>query len=179
MAEQGGAKFALMRSAFVAIALLTMYWQLLPLDTVPSTFAGPDLLLVLCAAWVIRRPEYAPIYLIAAVMLLADFLFLRPPGLFAAITVFACENLRRRSLTNPDMHFSVEWLTAAGAMTAIVLANRVFSAMFVIDQTSLGLTLIQLIMSIVAYPIVVGFCALFLGLRKVAPHQRDGQMGRA
>lgn len=178
MVEQSGAKFTLMRSAFVAIALLSIYWQLLPLNTVPTTFTGPDLLLVLCTAWVLRRPEYAPIYLIAAVMLLADFLFLRAPGLFAAITVFACENLRRRALTNPDMHFTVEWLTAAGAMTAIVLANRVFSAMFVIDQTSLGLTLIQLIMSIIAYPLVVGFCALFLGLRKVAPHQRDGQMGR-
>jgi rod shape-determining protein MreD len=42
-------------------------------------------------------------------MLLADLLFLRPPGLWAAIVVLGHEFLRNREQGLRDMPFFVEW----------------------------------------------------------------------
>ena len=73
MSENLTTRLWLMRAAFVALALLVIFWQLLPMETVPRRFTGPDMLLVMCVLWVLRRPDYAPPVAIAGVMLLADF----------------------------------------------------------------------------------------------------------
>ncbi|SHH32697.1 hypothetical protein [Cognatishimia maritima] len=166
MAETPGARHWIMRSAFVALALAILFWQLLPLSTVPRNWTGPDFLLVTVMAWVLRRPDYAPVFAVAAIMLLADFVLGRPPGLMAGVTVFACEKLRKRVLTSAEMAFPVEWLTAATAMALIIISTRVITAIFLLPQPSLGLTLIQLIMCILAYPLVAALCAVLLGIRK-------------
>ncbi|CUJ01283.1 hypothetical protein [Cognatishimia activa] len=173
MAETSGAKPWIMRITFAVLALGILYWQLMPLNTVPSNFAGPDLLLVLMMVWVLRRPDYAPVYLIAGLMLLADFLLSRPPGLMAALTVIVTENLRRRSMTGVEMQFSMEWLTAAAGLAAIVIGNRVLLSIFLLDQSSLGLTLIQLISSFVIYPIVASGFGLLMGIRQTRFREGD------
>ena len=69
-----------MRAAFVGISLLIMFFHLLPLETTPRRWAAPDLLVCLCFAWALRRPDYVPALAVAGVMLLADLMFQRPPG---------------------------------------------------------------------------------------------------
>ncbi len=174
MAEQNETRTWFMRTAFFVLAVFVLYWQLLPLETTPRRWTGPDLLLVLSCVWVLRRPDYAPVFLIACILLLADFLLGRPPGLLAAVVVLVTENLRRRSFTMRDMPFGVEWLTAGGALCAMIIGNRVLNAIFFVEQPSLGLSLIQLIMSVLCYPLVVLFCVVFLRIRRVGPHERDG-----
>jgi rod shape-determining protein MreD len=49
---------------------------------------------------------------------------------------------------------------------------------FFIEQVPLGLTLIQMIMSILCYPLVVLFAWAFLGLRKAAPGDLNALGGR-
>lgn len=166
MAESAGAKLWVMRGTFVLLALAILFWQLMPFSTVPHNWAGPDLLLVMMMLWVLRRPDYAPIPLVAGLMLLADFLLSRPPGLMAVVTVLVSENLRRRAMTGTEMPFSVEWLTASAGMAAIVISTRILTAIFLLEQPSLGLTLIQLIMSIAVYPLVAGLLGVLLGLRQ-------------
>lgn len=178
MSENLTTRLWLMRAGFVALSLVVIFWQLLPMETVPRRFTGPDLLMVLCVLWVLRRPDFAPPVVIAGVTLLADFIFLRPPGLMALVTYLVCENLRGRSISVRDMPFGVEWLTAAGGMTAIVLGNRVLEAIFVLDHPSLGLTLIQLIMSVLAYPLVAILLFVFIGLRKINPSDPELLQGR-
>lgn len=174
MAETNSAKPWIMRSTFALIAVVLLFWALLPLNTVPHGWAGPDLLMVLTMVWVLRRPDYVPTLLIAGIVLLADFLLGRPPGLMAAITVLVCENLRRRAMVSSEMVFSVEWLTAAAGLTAIVIANRLMTGLFILDQNSLTLTLMQLVTSIAVYPLVAGLCALFLGIRQT--RFREGEL---
>ena len=178
MSNSAATRLWLMRLAFVVLCLMVIFVQLMPLETVPRSWTGPDLLLVLSAVWVLRRPDYAPAVLIAGLMLLADCLYMRPPGLFAGVAVIVCENLTRRSLNMRDVAFPMEWLTAAGAMAAIVVGNRVLTSIFILDQVPLGLTVIQLIMSILAYPLVVAFSFAFLGLRRASPRDLDNMAGR-
>ncbi len=173
MAERSATHIWLLRSVFAGLCLMLIYLQILPLETVPRRWAGPDLLVVVVILWTLRRPQSAPLPIIAGVMLLADFLLLRPPGLFAALTVVTCEGLRRRAHALRDMPFALEWVTAAIAILALGIGNRVVLSIFLVDQASLGLTLIQLIMSMLSYPIVVLVAWAFLGLRKSSPHDLD------
>ena len=66
---------------FWRLVVFIVFVRLIPLQTTPSNWAMPDILICLCFAWVLRRADCVPILLVAAVMLTTDFLFMRPPGI--------------------------------------------------------------------------------------------------
>lgn len=161
------------RGLFVLLALVILFWSLLPLSTLPRSWAGPDLLIALTFAWALRRPEFVPVLLIAAVMLLADLLLHRPPGLMAFLVVLGAEQLKTRAVGLRDASFAGEWAAAGLVVIAVFMLNRVTLAVLMVDQAPLGLTLIQMVATILIYPIVVFVSHLFLGVRKLAPGDDD------
>ena len=168
-----------MRGAFVALGLGVILFGLMPLETTPRRWAGPDLLLVLACAWSLRRPDAAPPVAIALLFLLADLMFLRPPGLMAALALMASEWMKGQTRAHREMPFVAEWLAAAGAMTAVIIGYRVCLAITFAPLPPLTLSLIQLAASIVVYPLVVLFSMGFFGLRRAVPGTMDGLGGRA
>jgi len=156
----------LMRAGFIVLALTVLFFQLLPLETTPRRFAGPDLLMGFAYAWVLRRPEYVPVVLVALMLLIADFLLGRPPGLWAALVLIGYESLRTRSTSLRNMPFTVEWATVATVMVLVVLAYRLILAMLIVDDPSLWLALIQLAMTVLCYPLLVALSRFGFGLRK-------------
>lgn len=167
----------LWRLAFVGLAALIAFGRLLPFTGGQGSLPGPDLLLALAAAWVLRRPDYAPVALIAAVMLVADFLFMRPPGLWAAVVVLGTEVLRTREAGWRDLPFLVEWALVSMVFTAMWVANAAILAIFLVEQPPLGLTLLQLILTMLAYPVAVALTVFVFGLRRAAPGEVD-ELGR-
>ncbi len=161
------------RGVFLALSALVIFAKLLPLHPGPGKFPGPDLLVLMACAWVVRRPDYLPVVLVVFVFLMADLLFMRPPGLWAALTVIGLEALRRRSVVLRDSGFLTEWLTVSVVITSMVLANAMVLTVFVVDQPGLGLTLIRLITTLLVYPIVVVLAARAVGIRKIAPGEVD------
>lgn len=161
------------RITYLLLAFVLIAAPLLPLNTVPRAFAAPDILLAVTAAWAARRPDTLPVLVVAFVFLLADFLFQRPPGLFAALVLLMTEALRRRSLRLRRGSFMGEWIAAGAAIAAVVLAHRVILAALMTPQAPLGLTLIQLILTIAAYPAVAGVAQVALGLRRPAQGEVD------
>jgi rod shape-determining protein MreD len=159
--------------SFVGLCLAVLFFQLLPLETTPRRWTGPDLVLLICLTWALRRPEFAPAYLIAGVALLADLMLQRPPGLLAALTVIASQTLTRRARQMRDQGFAVEWLTVSGALLAVMLGNRLVLALVAVPQAPMGLTLIQLIMSILFFPLVAALAQVLFGVRRVAPGEVD------
>ena len=158
---------------FLALASLVVFAKLLPLHPGPGRFPGPDILILMACAWIVRRPDYLPVLLIAFVFLMADVLFMRPPGLWTALAILGLEALRRRSVVLRDSGFLTEWLTVSTVITGMFLANALVLAVFVVDQPGLGLTLIRLITTLLVYPIVVVLAARAVGLRKIAPGEVD------
>ena len=73
MAERNRTHLWAMRLLYVALCGLVMMFHLLPLGQLVSISFSPDVILCLTLACVVRRPDYAPILLIACVALLADF----------------------------------------------------------------------------------------------------------
>ncbi|MFU1477609.1 rod shape-determining protein MreD [Roseovarius sp. C7] len=173
MAERNALRLWFMRALFAAICGALIFWRLLPLDILPARIAGPDLIVALCFAWVLRRPEYAPPMIIAAVILLSDLLFQRPPGLWAALVLVGCETLKRRAAGLRDMGFLPEWLSVAVMAAAIWLSYRVVLAVFFVPQAPLALTIMQLIATVAAYPLVVFLSTTLLGVRRVRPGDAD------
>lgn len=161
------------RVLFVVLALCIMFLQLLPLDAGPGGLPGPDWLLLFGCAFALRRPDYIPLLLAATIYLLADVLFMRPLGLWAAICVLGLEFLRTREAGTRDLPFPAEWAMVTGLIVVMTLAYAAILAFFGVDQPALGLSLIQMIATVLAYPVVVLFCAKLLGIRKISPGEVD------
>jgi rod shape-determining protein MreD len=159
------------RTAFVLLATLLVFLSLLPLNTVPRSWAGPDILLCITFAWMVRRPDYLPAILVASVFLIMDFILQRPPGLWAALVFMASEVLRARSGRLRNSTILAEWGAVIGLIFAITLINRVTLSAVIADQAPMTLVLTQLIATFLAYPMVVGTSHFLFGVRKSAPGQ--------
>lgn len=141
------------RAVFLGMVMLMIFLRILPMPIEPGRLPGPDLVMCLCCAWVLRRPDHLPAILIAGVVFLEDMLLMRPPGLWAAILLLGTEFLRRRA--SRDMPILQEWGMVSMAILVMVLANRLIHAMVLLPQPGLGMTLLHAVMSIIAYPVVV------------------------
>ena len=161
----------LMRSLYCLVCIVLLFIQLLPLETVPRVWAAPELILALTFAWVLRRPEFAPPVMIALIFLLADLLVQRPPGLWAAFVLLGSETLRARAPGLRDLTFPVEWLTVATTLVIMTLGYRIVLSLTVVDQAPLGLSLIQLVMTLLTYPLVVLVTQSIFGVRKRSPRE--------
>ena len=111
--------------------------------------------------------------LLLVVFFLADILFMRPLGLWTALVVLGSEFLRSRSFMLRDMPFLYEWFLVSGVVVAVFLGNTLMLAIFAVDQPSLGLTLIGLVATILAYPLVVILGGRGVGVKKIVPGEVD------
>lgn len=167
-----------MRASFAVLALVTLFMHLMPLNTLPSAWAMPDLLVGFAFAWSVRRPDYVPVLLLAAVLLLSDLLLQRPPGLWAVLVLLCCENLKQRAQNLRAANFAIEWTAVVVLILSAMLAYRFVMAVLLIPQPSLGLHLIQTAMTILCYPLVVFVTHAFMGVRKSIPGDLDASGGR-
>ena len=173
MTDLSQTRLWLMRAAFLLLTLVILFFRLLPLDTAPRNWAGPDLLLCFACAWSLRRPEYVPAVSLAAAFLLTDFLLQRPPGLWAALALLGCENLKGRGRSLRDGSLAAEFLTVAVVITAITLLERIALALALVEPPLFSLSLSELGLTLLFYPLVVGITHFFMGVRKSAPGDLD------
>lgn len=173
MVDAGTRQVWLHRLLFISIALALLFLRLLPLRSEAGDFPGPDLLACLIFAWTMRRPDYLPALLIAAVVLLEDLVLMRPPGLWAGLVVVASEFVRGRVALTRELNFGVEWLLVSGLMVGLMVVNRMIFALFLLPQSNFGYALLQVIMSMIAYPVVVFLSRVLLDLHKPATGEVD------
>lgn len=161
------------RLVFLALCGTIIMARLLPLGLADSGLPGPDLLVALTFAWLIRQPAVVPILSILLVFLLADFLLQRPPGLWTLMVIVGSESLRRRRLQMTEFPFLVEWSAFGGTVLAMVLIERLILWVLFVDLAPLGLTLAHAIVTVAIYPLVVGVSKYIFGLRKLGPAELE------
>ena len=191
------------RLTFLFIGLFIIFSHLIPLETVPPNFGissliplerqdtssvtnfeieefldpirwiAPNFLILLAVTWVTRRPSFAPVWMIAMLFLLADFLFQRPPGLWTALVLILTETLRGRSRSIRSLPFWLEWVTIAIGITVISSIYRLTLLMVLVPQGPLGLTILQLGLTIISYPVVVFVSYALFGVNRPAPGEVD------
>ena len=177
MAEFWRQEHWIFRGLFLALALFLLFIRLLPLGNAPGTFPGPDILLCLILAWVIRRPDFLPMPLILAVILTEDLILMRPPGLWTAIVVLGTEFLRSRAALTRELNLLVEWMLVSGVMLGMMLAYRLILAIAFVPQPPFGFVVVQVLWSVALYPLVVALSQFTLDLRKPATGEVDN-LGR-
>ena len=169
MVDPATTRKLLFQLMFLSVCFLVIFIKMLPLGTEPSAIPAPDLIFAFTACFVIRRPRYAPVGLIIFVHLIADMLFLRPMGLWPAITLLAYEYLRHKETDQTDLELSVELLLVPAVFAIAMGANSLVYFTLDIVHPSLGQTLLHVLMTAVAYPFVIGVTEFILGVRRVRP----------
>ncbi|MGK8233186.1 rod shape-determining protein MreD [Roseovarius sp. MS2] len=162
-----------MRALYLALCITLLFLHLLPLAHTPPKWAGPDLVMALTFAWAVRRPDYVPVLLVGLVALGLDLMLQRPPGLWAALMVIGTQTLRNRASALRDLTFAAEWASVASSMIVMTVANRVILAILMVDQAPLGLSLMQLMSTLIAYPAIAFLSHALFGVRKRAPGDLD------
>lgn len=164
----------LFRCMFLLLCAVIIFMKMLPLSTIPSAVPGPDWLFCLTAVWIMRRPRWAPVGLIILVHLVADILYLRPIGLWPAISLLGYEYLRGKSGGPTEISPPLE-VGMAGAVFAVLVAiNAIFQFVFGIAQPNLGVLLLHVIVTIMAYPFVIAFSHFVIRVRRARPTDMDG-----
>lgn len=161
------------RALFLALALALLFLRLLPLGHSAGALPGPDLLFCLIMAWVVRRPDFLPLSMIVLVLLIEDLILMRPPGLWTALVVLATEFLRSRVALTRELNFVIEWMLVGGLMLAVLFAYRLILGVAFVPQPPFGFAAVQVLWSILLYPVVVGLSHLILDLRKPATGEID------
>jgi len=152
------------RSIYLGIGLAVIFFRILPLDARTPGLPGPDIILSVTFAWVLRQPAAAPVAAILFLFLLGDFLLQRPVGLWTLLTLMAVTSLQNRRATLAEAPFLLEMAVVSGAILAMILAERVILWVLLTDQPSLGLVLMEGLATIVIYPIVVFVSKFLLGM---------------
>ena len=139
-----------------------------------ALWPAPDFLLCLTLAWIVRRPDLLPAPVIAAYFLFEDLLLLRPPGAWALIVLLGTEFLRRRAPLLRGSGFWLEYALIIGLMGAMFVVYRALLAIVIVPQAPLDLSFVQLVGSVIVYPVIVALVHFVLNLRKPATGELDG-----
>ncbi|MGC9370367.1 MAG: rod shape-determining protein MreD [Paracoccaceae bacterium] len=161
------------RLLFVALAALLLFLRLLPLDAMPATLPGPDLLLCLAFAWVQRRPDIVTPLLLGALLFLSDMLLGRAPGLWATLALLTAEFLRSRHQGSAEMPFAVELAFVSGAVIALAVTYWAALGIFAIPHPGLDELLMQAVFTLMAYPVVVGLSRMAFNIRRLSPGEAE------
>ena len=147
------AKSFIYQILYFCIGLLIIFFQILPLQTTPQSWSGPNVLLVFFAAIIIKKPEFTSSLLIAVIFLIEDFFLMRPPGLMSSLTVVGFYFLKRRFENQQENSLIVIWGNVAVCLICILLFCYFISVLLFIPSTGLRLILIEIIVTLAIYPI--------------------------
>ena len=161
------------RLLFVVLAALLLFLRMLPISAMPSHWPGPDLILCLTFVWLLRRADYLPAFIIVAVFAVGDLLTMRPPGLWSLLVRATTDFLRAREVFLRDLPFALEWAVFAAAVMVMTVANRLILALFMVPQSGFDLTILEVLSTLAAYPVVAIAAVWIFGLRRAATGEID------
>ena len=138
---------------YFCIGLLIIFFQILPLQTTPQAWSGPNVLLVFFAAIVTKRPEFTSSFLVASIFLIEDFFLMRPPGLMSSLTVLGFYFLKRKFRHQEGNSLLSSWGLVITCLTIILLLYYFISILLFIPSAGFRLTLMELIVTLAVYPV--------------------------
>ncbi len=166
------------RAGFAALAAAATFLALLPFGAGPGGVPGPELIVCMVAAWVLRRPDYVPVWLLLGVLLLDDALLMRPLGLWTLIVLAMSEHLRRRADPTRATSFGAEVALVAGCIAAAFAANHLALIVLLAPTPPFGGQVLHAAVTIASYPAVALMCRA-IGVRRLAPGELDSLGTRA
>ena len=155
MSKLPSERILIYRIIFIAVATFLILANLMPLQTAPQSWPWPNTLLLVIFCWSLREPNFVPVPLIIAVLLLQDFLLHRPPGLFSGISVMILILIKAITASSDDKSFLAEWVRVSLAFAAIPLIFHLVLSLSFVKTIELRISLIQTLFNITTYPFIV------------------------
>lgn len=171
MADTLLARVWLGRTIYTICALVILFVGLVPLGFTPQFLPQPDVLLCVTLAFILRRPDFVPVWLLALIFLLSDILLMRPLGLWTAVVILMVEVSRTQEYRFRELIFPFEWAYVAGAILLALIVNRIVLTLALVPQLGFGTIMLHFLFTVLIYPLVVAFCVLFLRIHKVTPDE--------
>ncbi|MEP5758578.1 MAG: hypothetical protein ABJ327_04535 [Litoreibacter sp.] len=163
----------LFRIQFLCLCAALIFYKMLPLSTEPGRIPGPDLLFIFTAAVIMRRPSFAPVLIIVLIHLIADLLFLRPPGLWTAASLVGFEFLRNQRLRSRDVPILAEIGMFAGVFAATVVGYTLILVILAVPRTDFLTLAIHIVTTVLSYPVAILVVHYILGIRRAHPGELD------
>lgn len=160
-------------AGYLALCLVLIFLAILPIDVEAGRYPGPDLMLMVTFAIVLRRPRSLPAPLVAAVFLATDLLYMRPPGLWTALVLLGTEFLRGARSAEQEMSFAREWGMATATLIGVALGYRLALWLALVPQPPLGLVAAGLAATALSYPLAVLVVRHILRIRRASPAETD------
>ncbi|WP_299646037.1 rod shape-determining protein MreD [uncultured Jannaschia sp.] len=166
------------RVTFVVLSAGILFFALVPFGVGERAWPGPELMVCLTAAWVLRRPDYVPVWLLLPLLLLDDALLLRPLGLWTLLVLLLSEYLRRRVDHAEALPFGSELFLVAGGIVAVFVANHLALVLLLAETPPVHGQALHALATIVFYP-GVALVSEVVGVRRLAPGELDSLGSRA
>lgn len=162
---------------FLLCGFLAIGIPMLPMGLAADSMAFPDLLFCLLSAWVIRRPETAPLLAVVLLCILADTFLMRPIGLWAVLLLSATEGLRALHRVFRDMPFLMEWVYIGGLFIILMLLQNTLLFISFSTVHSFGASVWHIVRTIAVYPVVVAILYWALRIRPVRKNRDPNRVG--
>jgi rod shape-determining protein MreD len=159
----------LYRALACVLVGLWSFLALLPLGGPESALPWPDIIFCVMIAWVVRRPDLMPFPLVVLLGLVMDFLFFKTPGAWTLVMLISTEVLRKSTDQEGDSGLAFEAVAVFLTMLGAFLGHRAILALFGAPQPPLGGTLLELVFTILAYPLVALVTVYIFRIRRPDP----------
>lgn len=179
MVDPIASRILVFRTLFAAVVVFVTFARLLPVSAVSTgALPGPDILIALTCAWVLRRPAYVPAAFLVALFIFVDLMSQMPPGLGALSILAGSEFLRARFNLLRELPFPAEWAVVTATIVAMAALSHIVMAFLIADRAPLGLQLVQALFTAAIYPLAALVTAYVFGIRKPSPGELEALGGR-
>ncbi len=162
---------------FGVLGMLSIGMAIMPMGLTADSTPFPDLMFCLFAAWTIRRPETAPVLIVAALALLADAMMMRPLGLWALMLVLGVEAIRLAERAFRDIPFVLEWAYVSGLLIILILLQNVILLVSFANVYDFSTLAWHVLRTIMIYPIVAAVLHWIVRIRSPKPNERPNRLG--
>lgn len=153
---------------YVGCVVAVLWLQILP-SGVEARYSNPDLILALTLSWALYRPDALTPLLVGIVVLFADLILQKAPGLWALGSVLGTIFLRSRKLEYDHRTFLDTWLLLTIVTISIFLFYNLILRITFTSAPSFMLGLAEIISTCLMFPFIhIASIQVF----RVAPHAK-------
>lgn len=168
--DASGRKWIYRLALGLALALI-LFTGLVPATARLESIANADIAFCLVGAWLVRRPEYAPLWLLVAFCLATEIVYMLPVGLWSAFAFAAAYFLRGNVERVRMLPFTFEWLLFSSAFLAASVLHQISLVIFFVDAPPFSAVLLNAGVTALFYPPVVLATNVAFRLRKQTPFE--------